>query len=366
MFGEVRDKMASVKQVSYYGNEVPQEAPAIVEGNRPSENWPQQGNINYSNVVLKYQETGVSVLKDVSFNIKSKEKVGIVGRTGSGKSTLLISLLRIVETSEGKITIDDVDLSKIGLQDLRSKITIIPQEPVLFVGTVRDNIDLFHKSTDEEIWRALDAVRLRDVIGKMSDKLQSRVLENGKNFSVGERQLFCLARALCSKGKIFVLDEATAAVDVSTDKLIQKAIKENFADYTILTIAHRLNTIMDSDKVLVMDAGKVVEFAPPLTLLKQPNGYFTNLLKQTGAESFEKMKKIAEEKAIKDGRSLDSFTPTADINNIILDPETGVNIARPGDRVQNSSSAGTQSGTSFVNPAFTGDAHVITVNEVKK
>ena len=240
---------------------------------------------------------------------------------------MLISLLRIIEASEGKITIDDTDISKIGLQDLRSKITIIPQEPVLFVGTVRDNIDLFQKNTDDEIWRALDAVHLRDVIDKMSDKLQSRVLENGKNFSVGERQLFCLARALCSKGKIFVLDEATAAVDVSTDKLIQQTIKENFADFTILTIAHRLNTIMESDKILVMDAGNVVEFAPPLTLLKFPDGHFTRLLMETGKESFEKLKKIAEDKAIREGRSLDSFTPNADVNNIIIDPRTGANIA---------------------------------------
>jgi ABC-type multidrug transport system fused ATPase/permease subunit len=164
MFGEVNDKLGSVKQVTYYGDCIEQEPPHIIESNRPPLNWPAKGNIKFSNVVLKYHEFGVAVLKSVSINIKAKEKVGIVGRTGSGKSTLLISLLRIVESSEGKITIDDIDVSKIGLHDLRNKGTIIPQEPILFVGTIRKNIDLFEQYTDEQIWNVLDSVHLGGII----------------------------------------------------------------------------------------------------------------------------------------------------------------------------------------------------------
>ena len=178
MFGEVREKMTSVKQISYYGNSVPQESPSIIDDNRPAKEWPEKGNITFDKVVLKYQEFGVAVLKGISLNIKPREKIGIVGRTGSGKSTLLISLLRIVEASEGKIVIDDIDVSKIGLQDLRSKIAIIPQEPILFVGTIRENIDLFGKNTDDEIWQALESVHLAGFIRKMEQKLNSPVIGN--------------------------------------------------------------------------------------------------------------------------------------------------------------------------------------------
>jgi ABC-type multidrug transport system fused ATPase/permease subunit len=176
MFGDVRERMASVKQVSYYGNSVKAEAPPVIEDCRPSSDWPHEGVISFKNVVLRYQEYGVAVLKGVTINIKAKQKVGIVGRTGSGKSTLLISLLRIVEASEGQIIIDGMDIAKIGLRDLRSKIAIIPQEPILFVGTIRNNIDLFQKNTDDEIWRALDAVYLGDTIRGMSEKLESPVV----------------------------------------------------------------------------------------------------------------------------------------------------------------------------------------------
>ena len=180
MFGEVREKLASVKQVGYYGNSIQQEPDSVIESNRPPSDWPKHGSITFSNVVLKYQEYGVAVLKGISINIKPREKIGIVGRTGSGKSTLLISLLRIVEAAEGQIIIDGIDVAKIGLKDLRSQIAIIPQEPILFVGTIRENIDLFAKNTDEEIWRALDAVHLGEFIRKFSQKLNSPVI--GKIF----------------------------------------------------------------------------------------------------------------------------------------------------------------------------------------
>jgi len=180
MFSEVREKLASVKQVSYYGNSVQQESPAIVHDQRPPQGWPNKGDIKFANVVLRYQEYGVDVLKNVTISIKQKEKIGIVGRTGSGKSTLLISLLRIVEAAEGKIIIDGIDVSKIGLEDLRTKIAIIPQEPILFVGTIRENIDLFNKNTDAEIWHALDSVHLGQFIRKFPLKLDAPVIENGK------------------------------------------------------------------------------------------------------------------------------------------------------------------------------------------
>ncbi len=327
MFSEVREKMSSVKQVSYYGNSVQQESPAIIHSNRPPNGWPNVGNIKFDQVVLRYQDYGVDVLKNVTINIKAKEKIGIVGRTGSGKSTLLISLLRIVEAAEGKIIIDGIDVSKIGLEDLRTKIAIIPQEPILFVGTIRENVDLFQKNTDQEIWQALDSVHLGEFIRKFPQKLDAPVIDNGKNFSVGQRQLFCICRAMLSKTQILVLDEATAAVDVQTDKLIQQTIKNNFKDLTVLTIAHRLNTIMEADKILVMDAGKVVEFAPPLVLLQRPDGYFTSLLKETGTESFNKLKRIAQDKVTNMGLSLDSVLRMRDTDNIIIDKKLGIDVA---------------------------------------
>lgn len=336
MFGEVREKLASIRQLSYYGNSVAQEPNSAVTHGKVSNSqpaapakWPEEGKIQFNQIVLKYQELGVAVLKGVTLNIKPREKVGIVGRTGSGKSTLLISLLRIVESAEGKIFIDGVDISKIDLRDLRSNIAIIPQEPILFVGTIRENIDLFEKATDEEIWRALDSVHLGDSIRKMELKLKSPVIENGKNFSLGERQLFCIARAIISKTKILVLDEATAAIDLQTDKLIQQSIKTNFTNQTVLTIAHRLNTIMESDKILVMDAGKVVEFAPPLALLKRPDGYFNSLLEQTGTESYNKLKQMAVDHAINSGKSIeDCENLYLDADNIALDPNTGLDITK--------------------------------------
>ncbi|RKP19799.1 P-loop containing nucleoside triphosphate hydrolase protein, partial [Rozella allomycis CSF55] len=276
MLGDVRVRIASVKQLAYYG-QLEKEAPPIIVDSRPPANWPENGQIKFDKIILRYQKYGVAVLKSVSINIKKNEKIGIVGRTGSGKSTLLISLLRIVEAAEGKIYIDGLDISTIGLKDLRSKIAIIPQEPVLFVGSVRENVDPFYSCTDDEIWKAVDAVHLGDFIRNMEGKLDALVIENGKNFSVGQRQLFCIARAILSKTQILVLDEATAAIDVQTDQLIQNTIKENFGNLTVLTIAHRLNTIMESDKILVMDAGVALEFAPPLCLLDRPNSSFADL-----------------------------------------------------------------------------------------
>ncbi|KAF9109180.1 hypothetical protein BGX27_007889 [Mortierella sp. AM989] len=293
--GEVQAQISTVGQLDYYGRRIEPEAAAENPETQPDKSWPQEGRIDFDHLVLKYRKDSPPVLKDVSFSILPKEKVGIVGRTGSGKSTLLVGLLRIVEASEGAIRIDGVDISTLGLNDLRTKVGIIPQEPVLFVGTIRSNLDPFNQHEDKDIWRALDAIHLGDNVREMPLKLDSPVVEHGKNFSLGQRQLICIARSLVIGSKIIVLDEATASIDMVTDKLLQETIKENFADCTVLTIAHRLNTIIESDKVLVMDGGVVAEFGEPHKLLQNPNGIFAELVSHTGEAASKKLTMIAKD-----------------------------------------------------------------------
>ena len=207
MAGEVKSTKESVCQLELYGMNIPAEAPDHIPGSEPPVDWPSQGEIEFKKVVLRYQNYGVAVLKKVSFIVRPGEKIGVVGKMGSGKTTLLISLLRVVEAAEGKILIDNLDVREIGLQDLRSKIAIIPQEPVLFVGTIRSNLDPFHRRTDQEIWAALDAAHLSENIkANMPAKLETPIIENGRNFSLGQRQLFCIARAILFQSKILVLD----------------------------------------------------------------------------------------------------------------------------------------------------------------
>ncbi|CAJ0633095.1 12600_t:CDS:10 [Entrophospora sp. SA101] len=284
--------MESVQQLLYYRQEIPSEAPNIIENNRPPSEWGNRGEIEFKNVILRYNVYGVAVLKDISFHIQPREKIGIVGKTGSGKSTLLVSLLRIVELAEGQILIDNLDTKTIGLRDLRNKIAIIPQEPVIFAGTIRSNLDPFNKCTEEEIWEALRAVHLEDKVKSMLGKLDAQVLENGKIFSLGQRQLFCIARALLKKTNILVLDEATSAVDLHTDVLIQETIKKNFADHTVLTIAHRLNTMVEADRILCLNEGRVIEFDTPLNLLNNQNGFFYQLVACSGSQAAEKLKQM--------------------------------------------------------------------------
>ena len=240
------------------------------------ESWPEKGTIKFENVVLRYDEDSEVILKGVSLEIQSGEKIGIIGRTGSGKSTLLIALLRIVEMQEGRILIDDTDIQKIALKRLRSKVAIILQEPVLFEETLRTNLDPFSRSTDREIWHALDSVELSDEIGKLPEKLDTKI-KGHSSFSFGQKQLLCIARAILMDPKILVLDEATAGIDPLTDQQIQRAILDNFQGKTVLTIAHRLDTVMTSDKILVMDNGRVVEFDTPFNLMSR-NGYFKSLV----------------------------------------------------------------------------------------
>jgi len=207
MAAEIKSTKESVCQLELYGMNIPAEEPDYLPETQPPADWPSQGEIEFKKVVLRYQNYGVAVLKKVSFIVRPGEKVGVVGKMGSGKTTLLISLLRVVEAAEGKILIDNVDVREIGLHDLRSKIAIIPQEPVLFVGTIRSNLDPFHRRTDEEIWAALDAAHLSEHIKQnMPMKLETPIIENGRNFSLGQRQLFCIARAILFQSRILVLD----------------------------------------------------------------------------------------------------------------------------------------------------------------
>ena len=222
-----------------------------VPDKKPKSDWPQEGKIKFKNVSLRYAPLEPAVLKNLNFVIFPREKIGIVGRTGAGKSSLIQALFRLADV-DGLIEIDEVDTSQIGLHDLRSKISIIPQEPFLFSGSLRRNLDPFDLYADEPLWRALEEVELKEL------GLKAYINEGGSNLSLGQRQLVCLARAIVKNNPILVLDEATANVDPRTDELIQTTIKRKFEKCTVLTIAHRLNTVMDSDRILVMDAGNAV------------------------------------------------------------------------------------------------------------
>ncbi|CAH1382841.1 unnamed protein product [Tenebrio molitor] len=249
----------------------------------PPQSWPTSGDISFHSVSLRYSSNDVPVLMNVSFNIKSKEKIGIIGRTGAGKSSL-ISVLFLLFHFEGSVVIDDVDTKSIPLTELRSKITVIPQDPLLFLGSLRKNLDPFGQYPDHQLWTALDEFQLKEVVSNLPSGLDSMVSESGSNFSVGQRQLLCLVRAMLRESKIIVLDEATANVDLKTDELIQSSIRNRFKNCTVLTIAHRLNTVIDSDKILVMDKGMVVEFGHPHQLLQNHEGFFYRYVKKGGVQ----------------------------------------------------------------------------------
>ncbi|KAL0556634.1 hypothetical protein IC582_005148 [Cucumis melo] len=285
------NSLNSVERVGTY-IDLPSEAPSIIESNRPPSGWPSSGLIRFEDVVLRYRPELPPVLHGLSFTIFPNEKVGIVGRTGAGKSSMLNALFRIVELERGKIFIDGFDVAKFGLFDLRNILGIIPQSPVLFSGTVRFNLDPFNNHNDADLWEALERVHLKDVIRRNSFGLDAEVSESGENFSIGQRQLLSLARALLRRSKILVLDEATAAVDVRTDALIQKTIREEFKSCTMLIIAHRLNTIIDCDRILVLEAGRVLEYNTPKLLLSAEESAFSKMVLSTGAANAQYLRSL--------------------------------------------------------------------------
>ncbi|XP_052481316.1 ABC transporter C family member 12 isoform X4 [Gossypium raimondii] len=283
---QAENSLNAVERVGSYINLL-SEAPDVIESHRPPPGWPSSGSIQFEDVVLRYRPELPPVLCGLSFTTSPSEKIGIVGRTGAGKSSMLNALFRIVELEKGRILIDGCDTSRFGLSDLRKALSIIPQSPVLFSGTVRLNLDPFNEHNDADLWEALERAHLKDVIRGNSFGLDAEVLESGENFSVGQRQLLCLARALLRRSKILVLDEATAAVDVKTDAFIQKTIREEFNSCTMLVIAHRLNTIIDCDQILVLDAGQVLEHSTPEELLANEESAFSKMVQSTGPANAE-------------------------------------------------------------------------------
>lgn len=288
---EVETNIVSVERILEYSR-LTSEAPEVIESHRPPTLWPLQGEISFKNYSTRYRPELDLVLKNINLSVKPHEKVGIVGRTGAGKSSLTLALFRIIEASGGNINIDAVDTSSIGLADLRHKLSIIPQDSQVFEGTIRSNLDPNTRFTEDQLWRALELSHLKDHVMKMYEDrneddeaetaLDVKVSEGGSNLSVGQRQLMCLARALLVPSHVLILDEATAAVDVETDKVLQETIRTEFKDRTILTIAHRLNTILDSDRIIVLENGAVAEFDSPQSLLKNKDSLFYALCKQGG------------------------------------------------------------------------------------
>ncbi|XP_035017168.1 ATP-binding cassette sub-family C member 5 isoform X1 [Hippoglossus stenolepis] len=283
---ETEARFTSVERIDHYVKCLESEAPRhSPEADGPAPSWPQQGKITFQNVDMRYRQDLPLVLKSLSFTILPEETIGIVGRTGSGKSSLGVALFRLVELAVGSIIIDGINIAQIGLDDLRSKLAIIPQEPVLFIGTVRTNLDPWDQYSDSQIWEALEKTHTKEMVSQLPHSLHSEVTENGENFSVGERQLLCVARALLRNSKVLILDEATAAIDTETDRLIQETIRCEFGSCTTLIIAHRLNTVMSCSRVMVLDNGQILEFDSPAALLADENSRFRAMIEASENQS---------------------------------------------------------------------------------
>jgi ABC-type multidrug transport system fused ATPase/permease subunit len=314
--------MASTQRLQQYSAEIPQEATLEYAGEhlnapadaptRPEADWPVTPAVAFENFNLRYRPGLPLILSSVNVVFEARHKIGVVGRTGSGKSTMLLAMFRMIEAASGKIVIGGRDISTLKLCDLRKAITIIPQDPMLFCGTVRSNLDPFHEHSDEAVWAVIDRLQLRPrmmaaatttTVGgggatRPSPGLDTPVGEKGGNFSLGQRQLLCMARALLKRSPILMLDEATASVDFETDAMIQRLIREEFKDCTVITIAHRLATIMDSDRVLVLSRGEVAEFGKPADLLRcGDGGHFYGMVKKLGPAQFDALVDVAEGRA---------------------------------------------------------------------
>ncbi|GAV84898.1 ABC_tran domain-containing protein/ABC_membrane domain-containing protein [Cephalotus follicularis] len=269
----------SVERLNQYMH-ISSEAPEVIEENRPPPNWPTVGKVDICHLEIRYRPDAPLVLRGISCTFEGGHRIGIVGRTGSGKTTLIGALFRLVEPAGGKIIVDGIDITTIGLHDLRSRLGIIPQDPTLFNGTVRYNLDPLSQHTDLEIWEVLGKCQLRESVEEKEEGLDSLVVEDGSNWSMGQRQLFCLGRALLRRSRILVLDEATASIDNATDMILQKTIRTEFADCTVITVAHRIPTVMDCTMVLAIADGKLVEYDEPMKLLKREGSLFGRLVKE--------------------------------------------------------------------------------------
>lgn len=273
--------MVAVERAMDYFD-LPEEAPWRNPETQPAVEWPSRGDVAFADYSTAYRDDVDPVLRRVNFKAEDGQKVGLVGRTGAGKSTLALALFRMVEPKTGSIIVDNVDITQIGLHDLRLKMTIIPQDPVLFAGTLRWNLDPFDEYSDDAIWKALEQAHLKDYIIGQGLGLDHDVAEGGDNLSAGQRQLVCLTRALLRQSKVLVLDEATSSVDLTTDQLVKDTIHSEFQSTTMITIAHKLHTIMDCDKILVLAAGEVVEQGSPKELLEMKNGLFLAMARDAG------------------------------------------------------------------------------------
>eukprot|EP00042_Codosiga_hollandica_P050130 m.592762 g.592762 ORF g.592762 m.592762 type:complete len:933 (-) comp58023_c0_seq1:1350-4148(-) len=291
---EVESQMTSVERLLEYAKLPAEQTQAAKdECIEPSPTWPESGAFSFEDVYMQYSPSLPYTLRSVSFQIRAKEKIGVVGRTGAGKSSLLTALFRLCGHIRGSIRIDGVDTSTLRLQKLRSMMSAIPQDPTLFSGSIRYNLDPFDQFSDDLIWKALDDVQLKPAVQRVPGGIQASVSEAGGNFSVGQRQLFCLARAILRKNRILVLDEATANVDNATDSLIQRTIRTHFKDCTVFTIAHRLHTVIDCDRILVMDAGSVMEFDAPFRLLQNRESYFYGLVDELPEQEQARLRRMA-------------------------------------------------------------------------
>ncbi|WAR09782.1 MRP1-like protein [Mya arenaria] len=303
MVSEFETNIVSVERIAQYSS-ITTEA-SLHTDEYLSEDWPSKGEIQLCSYSTRYRE-GLPL-------------IGIVGRTGAGKSSLTLALFRLIEPSSGKIIIDGRDVSRLGLADLRSRLTILPQEPVLFSGSLRMNLDPMDEQSDSDVWDSLEHAHLKTFVEELPTRLEYEVGEGGQNLSVGQRQLVCLARSLLRRGKILVLDEATAAVDLETDALIQDTIRQEFKDCTVLTIAHRLNTVIDYDRILVLSEGEVKEFDNPQNLLQDTRSIFYSMAKDAGLPTF-------------DFKYQGKFTIFSNYNRIVLMHDSCSFIKRPWQR----------------------------------
>ncbi|CAL8141283.1 unnamed protein product [Orchesella dallaii] len=271
----------SVERISEYSS-IEQEAELENLCKTIGPSWPEKGAIVFNSYETRYRSGLAPVLRHFSCKIFPGEKIGICGRTGAGKSSLTLALFRIIEASRGEIFIDDVDISSLGLHDVRKRLTVIPQDPVLFSRSLRLNLDPFEEYKDDQLWQALELAHLKAYVEQLPDGLSHQISEGGENLSVGQRQLVCLARAILRKSSILILDEATASIDMKTDELIQETIRSTFKECTILNVAHRLHTVLDSSRILVLDRGEIIEFDTPTALLANPKSHFYGMAKDAG------------------------------------------------------------------------------------